>query len=153
MGAAGYFRAGVQNPSLTAMYGGEKSLKYFENRLGVEECALRRYHEYMIEKATSKDHPQTLDERFRLLVARWKSERGATSSATQMAMHPAYQRLIGLGPEAVPLLLRELQREPDHWFWALGAITGENPVPPEARGNLTEMAKAWLEWGRRKGII
>jgi hypothetical protein len=28
----------------------------------------------------------------------------------------------------------ELQREPDQWFWALEAITRENPVPAEAAG-------------------
>jgi hypothetical protein len=59
-------------------------------------------------------------------------------------MHPAYQQIIGLGPAGVPLLLRELEREPDHWFWALRAITGEDPVPEEARGRLREMAAAWL---------
>lgn len=119
----------------------------------VELLILPRHDKDMIEKAATTDHPQTLDERFQILVARWKSERGATSSATQMAMLPAYQRLIGLGSDAVPLLLRELQREPDHWFWALGAITGENPVPPESRGNLPEMTRAWIEWGRCQGLI
>lgn len=45
----------------------------------------------------------------------------------EMAMHPAYQRIIGLGPEVAPLLLRELERQPDHWFWALKALTGADP--------------------------
>ena len=61
-----------------------------------------------------------------------------------------------MGEKAVPFILVELQRElaigePDDWFVALWAITGENPVPLESRGNLKEMAKAWLEWGYRVG--
>jgi hypothetical protein len=34
---------------------------------------------------------------------------------------------------------------------ALHAITGANPVPPASRGNLQEMADAWLAWGLEKG--
>ena len=29
----------------------------------------------------------------------------------------------------VPLILAELEHEPDQWFWALEAITDEDPVP------------------------
>ena len=81
----------------------------------------------------------------------WKAERGPLSSITAMAMHPAYQRIIGLGPAAVPLLLRELEREPDHWFWALKSITGEDPVSPADRGKLRAMTQAWLNWAEGHG--
>jgi len=46
----------------------------------------------------------------------------------QRALHPAYQRIIAWAGSPVPLLLRELQRQPDHWLWALQAITGEQPA-------------------------
>jgi hypothetical protein len=89
---------------------------------------------------------------FQTLAHRWREERGPTSSTTEMAMCPSYQRIIGLGPEALPLILRELEREPDHWFWALRSITGEDPVPPASRGQVREMAQHWIEWGRRQGL-
>ena len=66
-------------------------------------------------------------------------------------MCPSYQRIIGLGPAVVPLLLRELERAPDHWFWALKAITGADPVPPAARGGIREKVRLWIEWGRQQG--
>lgn len=66
-------------------------------------------------------------------------------------MHPAYQQIIGLGPDVVPLLLAELEGHPDHWFWALHAITREDPVPSESRGKIKAMAQAWLDWGKRHG--
>ena len=66
-------------------------------------------------------------------------------------MHPAYQEIIGMGERAVPLLLAELRREPDDWFWALHAITGANPVPAASRGNARTMAEAWLRWGAENG--
>lgn len=52
-----------------------------------------------------------------------------------------------MGEGAVPLLLAELRREPDDWFWALHAITGANPVPAASRGDLRAMTEAWLQWG------
>lgn len=88
---------------------------------------------------------------FHRLVSAWHNERGATSSITKMAMCPSYQRIIGMGDKAVPLILREMEKEgdePDQWFWALAVITGADPIPDEARGDIVEMAEAWLGWGR-----
>ena len=51
-------------------------------------------------------------ERFRNLARTWKAERGVTSSATEMAMHPAYQEIIGMGQDALPFLLQEFTGDP-----------------------------------------
>jgi hypothetical protein len=92
-------------------------------------------------------------ERFEALAEQWRKDTAHLSSITQIAMHPAYQRIIGLGERALPFLLQDLQREPSHWFWALRAITGTNPVPDSAKGNVAAMAKAWLDWGRSCGYV
>lgn len=94
----------------------------------------------------------TTAQRFADLAATWKSESAFMSSIHQAAMSPAYQEIIGLGYAAVPLLLAELRRKPAHWFWALAAITGENPVRPESRGNVRQMAQDWLAWGEVRGL-
>ncbi|HWY86113.1 MAG TPA: hypothetical protein VNX28_05285 [Gemmataceae bacterium] len=91
------------------------------------------------------------EHRFSELVATWKRERGPHSSSARLAEHPAYQEIIRMGPEVVPLLLRELEREPDHWFRALHVLTGANPIPGESSGNVLKMAAAWLDWGRDQG--
>ena len=62
----------------------------------------------------------------------------------QIAFVFSYQRIIGLGPKVVPLILVELQKETDHWFWALEAITGENPVPKEDAGDVEASARGWI---------
>lgn len=87
------------------------------------------------------------------LFAEWKGATKVTSSLTEIVTHPAYQRIIGMGPSALPFIIRSLEREPDHWFWALRAITGDDPVQPEDRGRLRRMAAAWLEWAREHGWI
>src|SRR3989338_4895582 len=65
---------------------------------------------------------ETPAQKFRGLVDTWRNETQASSSVTEMAMHPAYQQIIGMWPAAIPLILRELENKPDHWFWALKAI-------------------------------
>ena len=85
------------------------------------------------------------------LTEQWRRETGMMSLVSKMSMHPAYQRIIGMGQAVVPLILRELEQEPDHWFWALQAITGANPVKSEQRGRLKQMAEAWIQWGRENG--
>jgi hypothetical protein len=87
------------------------------------------------------------------LAAQWKEESPYLSNSAKMAMLKPYQRIIGMGPDVVPLILEELQREPDHWFWALESITQEDPVPPDARGKIDQMAEAWIVWGKQQGYI
>jgi hypothetical protein len=92
--------------------------------------------------------------RFQNLVDEWRHERGAMSSITEMATLRPYQNIIGMGEEAIPLILAELKSEgdePDQWFWALGAITGANPVSPEDQGNFAKMAQAWFKWAEDEG--
>jgi hypothetical protein len=96
---------------------------------------------------------ESVEQRFQRLAAEWKSQSRFLSNAAQMAMLKPYQRIIGMGMPAVPLILQELEREPDQWFWALEAITLENPAPPEAAGRVPDMAQAWIEWGTAQGLI
>ena len=45
-----------------------------------------------------------------------------------------------MGPDVVPLILSELEKEPHHWFWALEAITDENPVAESDAGDVEASA-------------
>jgi hypothetical protein len=102
-------------------------------------------------QTAAKPPDETLEERFHRLANIWRAATSHLSSSTRMAAHPAYQEIIGLGSAAVPLLLAELARQPDHWFSALKAITGANPVDPADRGRIDRMAAAWLKWGCENG--
>ncbi len=101
---------------------------------------------------TESSPPSAAAERFRSLAKVWRNDTAHLSSIHDMVLHPAYQQIVGMGPQAVPLIIAELEREPGHWFWALRAITQEDPVPPEHRGNVAEMVRAWLRWAERRGI-
>lgn len=75
------------------------------------------------------------------------------SSTTEVSMHPAYQAIIGMGPSALPFILADLRDNKGQWFWALRAITRQNPAPPEACGKMDQLRKAWLDWGRANGFL
>ena len=97
--------------------------------------------------------PADIRGRFARLAAEWKVQSRFLSNTAQIALLQPYQRIIGMGLPVVPLILEELQREPDQWFWALEAITEASPVPQEAQGNVRQMAEAWVEWGRLHGFL
>jgi hypothetical protein len=93
-----------------------------------------------------------MESKFIRLRDEWKVQRQHESSTTRMVMLPAYQQIIGMGQDVVPMLLRELETDLDAWFWALRAITEADPVREEDRGNGEAMARAWLLWAKEQGI-
>jgi hypothetical protein len=97
--------------------------------------------------------PESVAKQFARLYAEWHADVGAQSSITQRTLHPAYLQIIGLGKPVVSSLLADIQAGHFHWFAALRAVTGENPVAVTDRGDKAAMARAWLDWGRRNGHI
>src|SRR4051812_30708395 len=59
-----------------------------------------------------------LESEFRELADRWYEETEDIAIIGDRFMHSTYQQIIGLGPDVVRLLLMELRKEPDYWFWA-----------------------------------
>jgi hypothetical protein len=88
---------------------------------------------------------------FKALAAQWRKETGMMSMLHKKSMHPAYQRIIGMGKDALPFIFRELNERGGHWLWALCAITGEDAAKPEH--NLKQAVEAWLQWGREHGYL
>jgi hypothetical protein len=97
--------------------------------------------------------PQRLEQRFLEHADKWERETEHLSSPTQMMMHPSYQAILGMGRDIVPLLLRDLQENRRPWFWALSYITKDNPINPPDAGKMDRMIKAWVDWGRARGLL
>lgn len=88
---------------------------------------------------------------FEPLAERWEAETEFLSMTPQITGHPAYFEIVGLGPPAVPLVLERLQKSTRPWFQALAAMTRENPAA--AAKSHSAAARAWLEWGRNRGLV
>ena len=99
-----------------------------------------------LHEEAEQQHPE-----FAVLAERWRRETRFSSSLDEKILHPAYQSIIATGKSAVPLVLSELESHHGHWFWALRFMTGEDPVPEGS--NMAQARRAWLEWGRGKGLL
>jgi hypothetical protein len=107
----------------------------------VREQRIRRH-------GCKKNQTQTDFEIFRELVDIWKTDTWHRSPISRRISHPAYLKIIGLGPKAIPWIIHELRSDHDYWFAALEAITRE---PSPETTSMSELRDAWLEWGKRHG--
>lgn len=92
-----------------------------------------------------------LQGRFDELAAAWKRDTSRVSSLSEITNHHAYQAILRMGPQVIPLILAELRRQPLWWGPALEQLTGENPVPPGDRGKPRKIAEHWLSWEKNRG--
>ncbi|PWT78412.1 MAG: hypothetical protein C5B58_15335 [Acidobacteria bacterium] len=107
------------------------------------------YYDHLISRRR-----QHIREQFRTLLRNWKREVAFESSLADVLMNHNYLKIIGLGPEVLPLIFQELEREPGLWFLALESITQEDPAASEDNtGDFRRISELWLQWGRERGFI
>lgn len=111
-----------------------------------------RAREHYYAEATMLRRAQTLETVFGELANDWIVDTRFQSSMTRITSHPAYRKIISLGQEVLPLILRDLATSPKPWFAALREITGTDPVQPHERGNVRAMTSAWLRWAQNNNI-
>jgi hypothetical protein len=92
-----------------------------------------------------------LELEFYRLAENWKYETSSLSSITKKVRHPDYLKIIKMGGNVLPFILRSLMKEPDHWFVALKSITNEDPIPYGA--SFQDSVNGWIAWGRERGLI
>ena len=118
-----------------------------------DTAASNAYMSYATRLEAREDRRSEIKKRFDRYADDWKIQTAHLSLLSRRVLHPSYKRIIGLGKEALPLILRQLSSRPDHWFWALQSISGEDPVKPEDVGNFDAMRDAWITWGRDRGLV
>ena len=82
--------------------------------------------------------------------------------------HPAYGKILALGKGVLPFILRDLEKGidqdgfPGWWFMrAMVEISEEKPDMEDdvrhedgfVKVSVEGVAKRWIEWGRKKGLI
>src|SRR5579863_8597926 len=65
------------------------------------------------------ENAEPLALKFRRLVAEWRHNTRYTSSLQKIVMDPSYQEILTMDKAALPFILKELQINGGHWFWAL----------------------------------
>jgi hypothetical protein len=91
---------------------------------------------------------------FSALVSAWKRETRLSSSLRNVFASAYYKSITTMDPDkVVPLIIRQLILEgssPYHWFSALVALTNGNSPPPALGGNVRDISRWWIEWGRAR---
>ena len=115
--------------------------------------------EKLVDLQPAKDNPavilraktESIRPEFARLAEEWRMDTQHLSQISKKVLHPAYFRIMGMGEPVTPLLLEALRDRPAHWFAALRAITNIDPVSPGS--NPSAARDAWLDWGRKHGLI
>jgi hypothetical protein len=94
----------------------------------------------------------SIEDDFDSFALTWGIDNRHNSNAQLIAQHPSYQRIVGMGRDALPLIFKRMKKAHGHWFLALQAITGINPVKVDNRGDIPAMTNDWLDWGKRNGF-
>jgi hypothetical protein len=102
-------------------------------------------------KWVEKETPETLEQEFNELARQWRRETGMASFIRQKAMHPAYQKIIGMGRDALPFIFRELSGHGGDWLWALESIVRPKVNPAQGAADFKVAVAAWLKWGKDNG--
>lgn len=87
---------------------------------------------------------------FTRLAREWEADTSIYSFVSQKVSHPHYRKIIDLGTDVIPHLLRDMRDSPGYWSDALVELTGTDPVPEDAE-SLNDVAAAWVQWGRTAG--
>ena len=98
-----------------------------------------------------QDLPEELFQEFVRLRDQWVEDTMFESSTLGVALHPGYQRIIGMGKAALPLILADLATQARPWFWALRAIVGRDVA--EGAETMDEAQHRWLDWGHSHGLV
>ncbi len=72
---------------------------------------------------------------------------------SQITSNKHYLRIIALGEEVIPCILKQLQIQIDPWFAALRALTEREDIGREHAGNFRKIAAAWIAWGKAERLI
>ena len=84
---------------------------------------------------------------------KWKEMKTFISDTNKIISLQPYREIVLLGKIAIPWIIRDLRKAPDHWFHALKEITGENPISEKNLGNIIEMSNDWIKWAQENGYI
>ena len=94
----------------------------------------------------------SLRKRFERLAQQWVFDTMFYSSSHDIIMHWAYQQVIGLGPQVLPLIYEKMVAGDLHWTWALSAIVGDDPAADiDSPRAATDVWIRWIEDHHRVG--
>lgn len=97
-------------------------------------------------------YKKQLKKQFDFYSSIWKDETIFFSSISEITNNSAYISIISLGQEVLPLIIDDLKISDSHWFYALEALTGCNPIKENHKGIIPLMKNDWIEWAKENNL-
>lgn len=111
-----------------------------ENKTQTMENSTREYL-----KVSEGSYANLLREiQFKQYLKAWKEETQFVSSPTEIVGNENFQGIVNLGKPVVPLVLSELQNNPNYLVWALNFIY-KTKVSDSEKTTIPEAAKLWIQ--------
>jgi len=105
---------------------------------------------------TAEAYRLALKDIFDSRVRDWVQDTQWTSSISAITAHRQFAEIVDMGEIVIPFVLQRLAAGElnIHWFPLLKDLAhGHDPVPPQYRGRVRQMADEWLAWGRQRNLI
>lgn len=102
---------------------------------------------------TETNKEESIEVRFKKYLDTFKKETLLYSSIDKKISNLNYLMIVGLGREAIPLILNEYFTNGGFWHNALVALTGANPVTVEMHGKPKVIREAWRTWAINYGCL
>lgn len=91
---------------------------------------------------------------FEGLARKWRRETSHLSNPEAKIDNYYFQEIIKMGENVIPFILEELEKSLCIlWDAALSKLTGLPVVQYEEDLSESEIVQAWLEWGRKEGLL
>jgi hypothetical protein len=89
------------------------------------------------------DTMQESDDRmlFDRFLKEWQHDTRFVSSVKAVTSHPSFMQIVNMGGNAVPFILKEIERQPSNLVWALNAIFHKKIGNG---GTVTEACRLWI---------
>lgn len=104
-----------------------------------------------VDRGRENSNLSSLEHEFNELADRWQWETALQSSPTKRFMHEGYQTIMAMGPCVIPFILRRMEKQPGHWFWALKHLVRKDVA--KGQETFSGAVSAWLKWGKLSGHI
>lgn len=93
---------------------------------------------------------QNIEVLFQEYKENWLRQTDFLSNMLEITNNYYYQQIIALGEDVIPLIIKDLKYEENHWFVALEKILGFTPIKNEHKGIYKLIKSDWLNYLEEK---
>ncbi len=93
------------------------------------------------------EYQESLETTFNEYYTNWRRETAMCSGIEAKRNNENFKKIVAMGEKIIPIILKEIKKNPSHLFLVLPEITKENIIiPEEDQGNIRKINELWIQW-------